>query len=134
MNVVSRRLCARLTPDLGAGSGQGSRGPQEPCCFYRIRLTVQNDIFTCTNRLCSDLGVFDEDDRNTDTVATLLGLLLFAILVGRCDVDVACDLKLRMRVMRIASGVMSHGSTNDTNRPGLMSVMHAGCRVSGRRW
>ena len=132
MNVVSRRLCARLTPVLGVGSDQESRGPQEPCCFYRIRLTVQNDIFTCTNRLCSDPAVFDEDDRNTDAVATLLGLLLFAILVGRCDV--ACDPKLLMRVMRIASGVMSHGSTNDTNRPGLMSVMHAGCRVSGRRW
>mgnify|MGYP005810813903 FL=1 len=132
MNVVSRRICARLTPDLGAGSDQESRGPKKPCCFYRIRLTVQNDIFTCTNRLCSDLGVFDEDDRNTDAVATLLGLLLFAILVGRCDV--ACDPKLLMRVMRIASGVMSHGGTNDNNRLGLMSVMHAGRRVSGRRW
>ena len=134
MNVVSRRLCARLTPVLGVGSDQESRGPQEPCCFHRIRLTVENDIFTCTNRLCFDLGVFEEDDRNTDTVATLLGLLLFAILVGRCDVDVACDLKLRMRVMRIASSVMGLGSTNDTNRLGLMSVMHAGRRVSGRRW
>ena len=119
---------------MGAGSDQESRGPKKPCCFYRISLTVQNDIFTFTNRLCSDPGVFDEDDRNTDAVATLLGLLLFAILVGRCDVDVACDPKLLMRVMRIASGVMSHGSTNDTNRLGLMSVMHAGRRVSGRRW
>lgn len=119
---------------MGAGSDQESRGPKKPCCFYRIRSTVQNDIFTCTNRLCSDPGVFDEGDRNTDAVATLLGLLLFAILVGRCDVDVACDPKLLMRVMRIASGVMSHGSTNDTNRLGLMSVMHAGRSVSGRRW
>ena len=117
---------------MGAGSDQESRGPKKPCCFYRIRLTVQNDIFTCTNRLCSDLGVFDEDDRNTDAVATLLGLLLFAILVGRCDV--ACDPKLLMRVMRIASSVMGLGSTNDTNRLGLMFVMHAGRRVSGRRW
>ena len=132
MNVVSRRLCARLTPDLGAGSDQESRGPQKPGRFGGIGLPAWNDIFPCTSRLCSDLRFFEEDDRNTDAVATFLGLLLFAILVGRCYVDVACDFKLH--VMRIASGFMGLGSTNDTNRLGLMSVMHAGRRVSGRRW
>lgn len=119
---------------MGAGSNQESRGPQKPGRFGGIGLPAWNDVFPCTNRLCSDLGIFENDDRNTDTVATLLGLFLFAILVGCCNVDVVHDHKLRMRVMRIASGVMRRGSTNDTNRLGLMSIMHAGRRVSGRRW
>ena|SRR6056297_2192334 len=134
MNVVSRSICARLTPDFGVDSDQESRGPQKPGSFCGMRLTVQNGIFICADRLFSDLGIFEDDDRNTDTVTTLLGLLLFAILVGRCNIDVVYAHRLRMRVMRIASGVMGLGSTNDTNRLGLMSVMHAGRRVSGRRW
>jgi hypothetical protein len=119
---------------LGAGSDQESRGPQKPGSFCGMRLTVQNGIFICADRLFSDLGNFEDDDRNTDTVATLLGLVLFAILVGRCNIDVVFAHGLRMRVMRIASGVVGLGSTNDTNRLGLMSVMHAGRCVSGRRW
>ncbi len=96
-----------------------------------MRLTVQNDIFPCTNRLCSDLGIFEEYGRNTDAVATFIGLLLFAIFAGHCNDDIAYDLVVWLRVMRITSRFMRF---SDTNRLGLMPVMHTRRCMSGRWW